>query len=143
MEHSSNVVREVANLFERAENQANAIDAQKDRLVELQEQLETKYSTETHILIKREVLQDLSMDFDELADGFGQLRDTFDTIYDYASDISSETEYHDARSFRDTAIDCISQIENILDPMPEEEPVKKTAAKKTPAKQRTINEGNE
>ena len=63
------------------------------------------------------------MDFDELADGFGQLRDTFDEIEDYANSISSEAEYHDARSFRETAIECISKIEDILDPMPEEEPV--------------------
>ena len=121
MEHSSNVVREVANLFERAENQANAIDAQKDRLVELQEQLETKYSTETHILIKREVLQDLSMDFDELADGFQQLENNLEDIGNYANDIVSDSEYNDAGTLRDTAIDCISKIEDILEPTPEEE----------------------
>tara|TARA_R100000742_G_C4277210_1_gene98898 strand:+ start:2060 stop:2476 length:417 start_codon:yes stop_codon:yes gene_type:complete len=138
MEHSSNVVREVANLFERAENQANAIDAQKDRLIELQKQLETKYSTETHILVEREVLQDLSMDFDELADGFQQLENTFEDISNYANDIVSDSEYNDARTWRDSARDCISRIEDILDPMPEEEPVKKTAAKKT-----ANNEGNE
>jgi hypothetical protein len=121
MEHSSNVVREVANLFERAENQANAIDAQKDRLIELQKQLETKYSTETHILIKREVLQDLSMDFDELADGFQQLENNLEDIGNYANDIVSDSEYNDAGTLRDTAIDCISKIEDILEPTPEEE----------------------
>ena len=138
MEHSSNVVREVANLFERAENQANAIDAQKDRLIELQQQLKDKYSTETHILIERETLQDLSMDFDELADGFQQLENNFEDIANYANDIVSDSEYNDARTWRDSARDCISRIEDILDPMPEEEPVKKTAAKKT-----ANNEGNE
>ena len=91
MEHSSNVVREVANLFERAENQANAIDAQKDRLIELQQQLKDKYSTETHILIERETLQDLSMDFDELADGFQQLENNFEDIANYANDIVSDS----------------------------------------------------
>lgn len=121
MEHSSNVVREVANLFERAENQANAIDAQKDRLVELQQQLETKYSTETHILIERETLQDLSMDFDELADGFQQLENNFEDIANYANDIVSDSEYNDARTWRDSARDCISKIEDILEPTPEEE----------------------
>ena len=131
MEHSSNVVREVANLFERAENQANAIDAQKDRLIELQQQLKDKYSTETHILIERETLQDLSMDFDELADGFQQLENNFEDIANYANDIVSDSEYNDARTWRDSARDCISRIEDILDPMPEEEPVKKTPAKKT------------
>ena len=107
MEHNSSVVREVANLFERAENQANAIDAQKATLIELREQLKNKYSTETHVLVEREVLEDLSMD----------------NIESCANDILSEAEYHDARSFRDTAMDCISKIEDILDPMPEEEPV--------------------
>ena len=121
MEHSSNVVREVANLFERAENQANAIDAQKDRLVELQEQLKTKYSTETHILIKRKTLQDLSMDFDELADGFQQLENNLEDIGNYANDIVSDSEYNDAGTLRDTARDCISKIEDILEPTPEEE----------------------
>ncbi len=121
MEHSSNVVREVANLFERAENQANAIDSQKDRLIELQKQLETKYSTETHILVEREVLQDLTMDFDELADGFQQLENNFEDIANYANDIVSDSEYNDARTWRDSARDCISKIEDILDPTPEEE----------------------
>ena len=121
MEHSSNVVREVANLFERAENQANAIDAQKDRLIELQKQLETKYSTETHILIKRKTLQDLSMDFDELADGFQQLENNLEDIGNYANDIVSDSEYNDAGTLRDTARDCISKIEDILEPTPEEE----------------------
>jgi len=121
MEHSSNVVREVANLFERAENQANAIDSQKDRLIELQKQLETKYSTETHILVEREVLQDLTMDFDELADGFQQLENNFEDIANYANDIVSDSEYNDARTWRDSARDCISRIEDILDPTPEEE----------------------
>jgi len=121
MEHSSNIVREVANLFERAENQANAIDSQKDRLIELQKQLETKYSTETHILVEREVLQDLTMDFDELADGFQQLENNFEDIANYANDIVSDSEYNDARTWRDSARDCISKIEDILDPTPEEE----------------------
>lgn len=138
MEHNSNIAREVANLFERAENQANIIDAQKDRLIELRKQLETKYSTETHILIERETLEDLSMNFDELADGFQQLENNFEDIANYANDIVSDSEYNDARTWRDSARDCISKIEDILDPTPEEEPVKKTAAKKT-----ANNEGNE
>ena len=124
MENKSEAVRLVSELFERAENQGNTIDSQKENLVKLQQQLKDKYSTETHVLVERGVLEDLKMDFDELADGFGQLRDTFDTIYDYASDISSEADYQDARSFRDTAIECISKIEDILDPMPEEQETK-------------------
>ena len=138
MEHSSNVVREVANLFERAENQANTIDELKFSNVKLHQQLEDKYSTETHILVEREVLQDLSMDFDELADGFQQLENNLEDIGNYANDIVNDSEYNDAGTLRDTARDCISKIEDILDPTPEEEPVKKTAAKKT-----ANNEGNE
>ena len=126
MENKSEAVRLVSELFERAENQANTIDELKFSNVKLHQQLEDKYSTETHVLVKREVLQDLKMDFDELADGFGQLRDTFDEIERCASDISSEAEYHDARSFRETAINCMSKIEDILDPMPEEETDKET-----------------
>ena len=138
MENKSEAVRLVSELVERANNQANTIDAQKDRLIELQQQLKDKYSTETHILIERETLQDLSMDFDELADGFQQLENNFEDIANYANDIVSDSEYNDARTWRDSARDCISRIEDILDPMPEEEPVKKTAAKKT-----ANNEGNE
>ena len=78
------------------------------------------------------------MDFDELADGFQQLENNFEDIANYANDIVSDSEYNDARTWRDSARDCISRIEDILDPMPEEEPVKKTAAKKT-----ANNEGNE
>ena len=121
METKSEAVRLVSELFERAENQANAIESQKGRLIELQQQLKDKYSTETHVLVERETLEDLKMDFDELADGFGQLRDTFDNIEDYANSLSSEAEYHDARSFRETAIDCMSTIEDILNPELEEE----------------------
>ena len=103
-------------------NQEKIISSsQKEDIAKLNQQLRNKYSTETHVLVEREVLQDLKMDFDELADGFGQLRDTFDNIEDYANNISSEAEYHDARSFRETSIECMSKIEDILDPMPEEE----------------------
>ena len=135
-------INKAADFFQTLLNKYNQekiiSSSQKEDIAKLNQQLRNKYSTETHVLVEREVLEGLSVDFDELADGFGQLRDTFDTIYDYASDISSEADYHDARSFRDTAIDCMEIIENILDPKPEEEPVKKTPAKKI-----TNNEGNE
>ena len=121
MENKSEAVSLVSELFERAENQANTIDSQKENLIKLQQQLKDKYSTDTHVLVERGVLEDLKMDFDELADGFRQLTDTFDEIESYANDITSETSYHDARSFRGTATDCISKIEDILDPKPKEE----------------------
>ena len=123
MENKSEAVRLVSELFERAENQANTIDSQKENLIKLQQQLKDKYSTETHVLVKREALEEMQYSFEELADGFRQLTDTFDNIESCASDISSEAEYHDARSFRETAIDCMSKIEDILDPMPEKEAV--------------------
>ena len=121
MGYKSEAVRLVEELVERANNQANTIDELKLSNVKLLQQLKDEYSTDTDVLVEREVLQDLKMDFDELADGFRQLTDTFDNIESYANDIASEADYHDARSFRDTAIECISKIEDILDPDPEEE----------------------
>ena len=121
MENKSEAVRLVSELVERANNQANVIEAQKGRLIELRKQLETKYSTESHVLVEREVLQDLSMDFDELADGFRQLDNTFEDITSYANDIANDSEYNDANDWRGTARECISKIEDILDPAPEEE----------------------
>ena len=138
METKSEAVRLVSELVERANNQANTIDSQKENIIKLNKQLEDKYSTETHVLVKREVLQDLNMELDGLADGFRQLDNTFDDITSYANDIASDSEYNDANSWRGTARDCMSKIEDILDPMPEEEPAKKAPAKKT-----VNNEGNE
>jgi predicted transcriptional regulator len=111
-------INEMANELTDSENDRRKAE---DRIADLEKQLKDKYNTETHVLVEREVLEGLSEDFDELADGLGQLRDTFDTIYDYASDISNETEYHDARSFRDTAIECMYTIKDILDPKSKEE----------------------
>ena len=126
MENKSEAVRLVSELFERAENQANTIDELKFSNVKLHQQLEDKYSTETHVLVKREALENLQYSFEELADGFRQLTDNFDEIERCANDICSEAEYHDARSFRDTARDCMDTIQDILDPMPEEETDKET-----------------
>ena len=92
-----------------------------DKVMELNKQLKDKYSTETHILVKREVLQDLNMELDGLADGFRQLDNTFDDITSYANDIANDSEYNDANDWRGTARECISKIEDILDPAPEEE----------------------
>ena len=118
-------INKAADFFQTLLNKYNQekiiSSSQKEDIAKLNQQLRNKYSTETHVLVEREVLQDLKMDFDELADGFGQLRDTFDNIESYASDISSEAEYHDARNFRETAIDCMSTIEDILNPELEEE----------------------
>ena len=98
-----------------------------DKVMELNKQLKDKYSTETHILVKREVLQDLNMELDGLADGFRQLDNTFDDITSYANDIANDSEYNDANSWRGTARDCMSKIEDILDPMPEEQETEEVA----------------
>ena len=126
MENKSEAVRLVSELFERAENQANTIDSQKENLIKLQQQLKDKYSTETHVLVKREALKDLQYSFEELDDGFRQLTDNFDEIERCANDILSEAEYHDARSFSGTARDCMNTIKDMLDPMPEKEIDKET-----------------
>ena len=128
MENKSEAVRLVAELVERANNQANTIDSQKENIIKLNKQIEDKYSTDTHILIKKEVLEDLSMSFDELADGFRQLDSTLDDITSYANDIANDSEYNDASSFKDTAIDCMSAIEEILNPELEEESTDKETA---------------
>ena len=107
MEYSSNVVREVANLFERAENQANAIDSQKGRLIELQKQLETKYSTDTHILVDRKTL-------DDIADEFDTLHSTINDINSYASSIVDDTSYADADNVACRATEQADDIRRLL-----------------------------
>ena len=42
----SEAIRLVSELVERANNQANTIDSQKENLIKLNKQLEDKYSTE-------------------------------------------------------------------------------------------------
>ena len=49
------------------------------------------------------------------------LLNNLEDIGNYANDIVSDSEYNDAGTLRDTAIDCISKIEDILEPTPEEE----------------------
>ena len=118
-------INKAADFFQTLLNKYNQekiiSSSQKEDIAKLNQQLRNKYSTETHILIKREVLQDLSMDSDELADGFQQLENNLEDIGNYANDIVSDSEYNDAGTLRDTAIDCISKIEDILEPTPEEE----------------------
>ena len=114
MEYSSNVVREVANLFERAENQANAIDSQKGRLIELQKQLETKYSTDTHILVDRKTLDDIADEFESIADECDTLHSTINDINSYASSIVDDTSYADADNVACRATEQADDIRILL-----------------------------
>ena len=124
METKSVAVRVVSELFERAENQANTIESQRKNIVKLNKQLKDKYSTDSYFLIERNKLSDMQMAFDELCDGFRQLENTMDDINSLSNDISNESEYNDARSFGETAREWIHKIEDILDPMPEEQETK-------------------
>ena len=124
METKSEAVRLVSELFERAENQANTIESQRKNIVKLNKQLKDKYSTDSYFLIERNKLSDMQMAFDELCDGFRQLENTMDDINSLSNDISNESEYNDARSFGETAREWIHKIEDILDPMPEEQETK-------------------
>ena len=124
MENKSEAVRLVSELFERAENQANTIESQRKNIVKLNKQLKDKYSTDSYFLIERNKLSDMQMAFDELCDGFRQLENTMDDINSLSNDISNESEYNDARSFGETAREWIHKIEDILDPMPEEQETK-------------------
>ena len=114
MEYSSNVVREVANLFERAENQANAIDSQKGRLIELQKQLETKYSTDTHILVDRKTLDDIADEFEAIADECDTIHSTINDINSYASSIIDDSSYADADNLAFRATEQADDIRLLL-----------------------------
>ena len=125
MENKNNIIDIISEIVEEHKTQKDKIDkleSSKKKLQDiLNEETVKQFSTETHVLVEREVLQDLKMDFDELADGFQQLENNLEDIGNYANDIVSDSEYNDAGTLRDTARDCISKIEDILDPMPEEE----------------------
>ena len=127
MENKSVAVRVVSELVERAENQENTIESQRKNIVKLNKQLKDKYSTDSYFLIERNKLSDMQMAFDELCDGFRQLENTMNDINSLSNDISSESEYNDARSFGETAREWIHKIEDILDPMPEEQDTEEVA----------------
>ena len=117
METKSSIVREVANLFERVENQANAIDAQKDRLIELNKQLEDKYSTETHTLISNDKLNSIALAFGELRDGFDTLKGEMSDIDDLASELVNISSYNEAREHSKTATEWVDEIVDAIRPI--------------------------
>ena len=120
METKSEAVRLVSELVERANNQANTIDSQKDRLTELNGQLEDKYSTETHLLVSRETLDGLVEKFEELGSEFSNLDGLLDDINSYAGNISDDSGYNDARTYKGYAREYADEIRNLLAPETEE-----------------------
>ena len=120
METKSVAVRVVSELFERAENQANTIDSQKENLIELNKQLKDKYSTDTHILMTRNAVVALADKFEELASEFSNLNGLLEDINSYAGNISDDSEYNDARSYQRYARDYADELRVLLNKEAEE-----------------------
>jgi len=120
METKSEAVRLVSELVERANNQANTIDSQKENLIKLNKQLEDKYSTETHPLVKRETLGEFAEKFEELSGEFDNLNGLLEDISSYTGNICDDVEYHDADRYRDWAEGYADDIRNLLNKETEE-----------------------
>ena len=120
METKSEAVRLVSELVERANNQANTIDSQKENLIELNKQLEDKYSTKTHLLVSRETLDGLIEKFEELGSEFSNLDGLLEDINSYAGNISDDSGYNDARAYQSYAREYADEIRNLLTPETEE-----------------------
>jgi|TARA_R110002020_G_scaffold206077_1_gene411140 hypothetical protein len=120
MEYKSTAVRIVAELFERAENQANTIDSQRENIIKLNKQLEDKYSTDTHILMTKDAVVALADKFDELADEFSNIEGLLDDITGYADNIRDESEYSNARDHRRYARDYADEVRILLNKETEE-----------------------
>ena len=120
METKSEAVRLVSELVERCNNQADTIDYQKENLIKLNQQLEIKYSTETHLLVSRETLDGLVEKFEELGSEFSNLDGLLDDINSYAGNISDDSGYNDARTYKGYAREYADEIRNLLTPETEE-----------------------
>jgi uncharacterized protein YukE len=120
MENKSEAIRLVTDLVERANNQANTIDSQKENLIKLNKQLEDKYSTETHLLVKRETLGEFAEKFEELSGEFDNLNGLLEDISSYTGNICDDVEYHDADRYRDWAEGYADDIRNLLNKETEE-----------------------
>ena len=116
----SEAIRLVSELVERANNQADTIDSQKENLIKLNKQLEDKYSTETHLLVSRETLDGLVEKFEELGSEFSNLDGLLDDINSYANNINDDLGYNDASSYQDYAREYADEIRNLLTPETEE-----------------------
>ena len=120
METKSEAIKLVSELVERCNNQADTIDYQKENLIKLNKQLEDKYSTETHLLVSRETLDGLVEKFEELGSEFSNLDGLLDDINSYAGNISDDSGYNDARTYKGYAREYADEIRNLLTPETEE-----------------------
>ena len=120
MENKSEAVRLVAELVERANNQANTIDSQKENIIKLNKQIEDKYSTDTHLLVSRETLDGLVEKFEELGSEFSNLNGLLEDINSYAGNISDDSGYNDARAYQSYAREYADEVRNLLTPETEE-----------------------
>ena len=120
METKSESVRLVSELVERANNQADTIDELKFSNVKLLQQLEDKYSTDTHILMTKAAVVALADKFEELASEFNNLDGLLDDINSYASNISEDSGYNDARTYKGYAREYADEVRNLLTPETEE-----------------------
>ena len=116
----SEAIRLVSELVERANNQADTIDSQKENLIKLNKQLEDKYSTDTHLLVSRETLDGLVEKFEELGSEFSNLDGLLEDINSYANSINDDSGYNDASSYQDYAREYADEIRNLLTPETEE-----------------------
>ena len=116
----SEAIRLVSELVERCNNQADTIDYQKENLIKLNQQLEDKYSTETHLLVSRETLDGLVEKFEELGSEFSNLDGLLDDINSYASSISDDSGYNDARTYQRYARDYAEELRILLNKETEE-----------------------
>ena len=116
----SEAIRLVSELVERANNQANTIDSQKENLIKLNKQLEDKYSTDTHILMTRNAVVALADKFEELGSEFSNLDGLLDDINSYAGSINDDSQYNDARNYQSYAREYADEIRNLLTPETEE-----------------------
>ena len=116
METKSEAVRLVSELVERANNQANTIDSQKENLIELNKQLEDKYSTETHLLVSRETLDGFIEKFEELSCEFSNLNGLLEDINSSARSISDDSGYNDASNYQSYAREYADEVRNLLTP---------------------------
>ena len=114
MENKSEAIRLVTDLVERANNQANTIDSQKENLIKLNKQLEDKYSTDTHILVDRETLNKFVEKFEELSGEFENLEGLLEDISSYADSIRDDAGYNDASSYCGYASDYANELRDLL-----------------------------
>ena len=91
-----------------------------DKINELEKQLKDKYSTDTHILMTRNAVVALADKFEELASEFNNLDGLLDDISGYASSISDDSGYNDARTYQRYARDYAEELRILLNKETEE-----------------------